>query len=206
MDDTDNMLNTYSDVQAHHILYRLEIEAGATDENTEEFNVTERGLDNDEIAELIAFRYDVACFSEDHENDVGSSGVFTLGAGYNLVQDEFLSYQPDILNLSNTEITTKDTDEQGQIFSSAVSIGRNTDDDASGSAAGATGQRDAGIVNYRDLFGSGPYLDSTDDLRIRIQGRSDPGVTAISTELRLSLYYLVGEVEGTRATFGPVTT
>lgn len=156
--------------------------------------VSERGIDNDELAELVYMRR------------IG--GVFLIGGQ---AGEEQVNAEAGLgLNLSGdsenpTQLATNATIfENGDVF-----LGESTDPGTLDTfmysavppqSVGTTMERE---VNFRETFGSGPYVDKTDDITIYTETESSAGADSDDFKLELvyQLYWNVEEMPEGRASF-----
>lgn len=214
--DSGMTADSYSDFEIQHIrddlAYLDSADAGPdtaiTDIQT--FSVTERGLDNDELAELAYLRADLAIYS----NSVGDQTTRNVFKGYadfgvNLSGDEFLNTDVNVDGLDADASGTddfnrlfRDTDEAGQFYSEELHCDIGHRDTGNSVSAGATIDRVQVVVPFREQFGSGPFLDATDDLTQRLRLDVDNAIDSARLTSRLALAYDVDVIEGGRAAFG----
>jgi len=183
---------SYTDYQVQHIKHATTATNAATEEDVRQFEITERGLDNDEIAELAAYRYQMTIELESGATDAATltgEGEF----GFNLSGDEFLLGGPGLI---------RDTDEVGQLEAVRDATGPSFADDSNGNGGAAPGKLyDSGLVPLMEVLGGGPVLDVNDDVTSRIEAATT-GVASVRVEARASLYWLVDTIEQARQQFG----
>lgn len=179
-----------------------------TDES--QFSVTERGLDNDELAELVYMRADIQLGLES-VGDQTTRNVFKAltDFGANLSGTEFQANNPSRENFDVDSSGTNDfsrffknTDEAGQFYSEALSVNIGHRDTGNSVAAGPAIDRVQVELDYRDVFGGGPFLDSTDDLTARVLMDVENAIDACELRQRIMLAWDVQTIEGGRASFG----
>lgn len=183
---------------------------GAAFSEEEQFEITERGLDPDELAELRAMRVQVAAIIDaDGPQDSTGTCSIDVGAGYNLSGDEFLNANPDITQIDSDDSgtddlvsATKDTDEVGQLYSTSFNAVIPYDDDANSNGAGPALPNETETMNYAAMFGSGPVVDAADDFTTRIRLGLTNAVQTVGVKTTYSLYYAVEAQEGGRTRFG----
>lgn len=212
----DMSATSYADHDVHHIAHKVQWSASADSgpsdflESIEQFEITERGLDPDELAELRAARVQVSTALETTTNQglPGNVEAF-VGAGYNLSGDEFVQKAKDETTVdadnSGTDdfiIATKDTDEVGQIYSSKVVGSAAFGDGSNGVGGGGNHISQAELLPMADLFGAGPFVDAADDFSSRIAIQVNDMLDSVSCNVVYSLYYDVSQTEGGRSRFG----
>lgn len=199
---------TYSDHEVQHIRHDLDIDetfSGSTETVTEEFNITERGLDNDELAELVHFTVRTGIIQGGQATDDPNPGFVRMesGAGFNLAGSEFLLDSPNSESITTglTEFT-RNTDEVGQVWSVQLSSTAPNFDSTNGAAASDEGNILQYSIDYRDKFGSGPFLDSTDDFNSKHVVTAENLDAAMRVISIYTLVYDVQELERGRSRFG----
>lgn len=208
---------TYSDHDVHHVLHELRYldtaDAGPTTftSDTQQFEITERGLDPDELAELRGIRVTASLrVQADGAQDSRGAVFCDIDAGFNLTGDEFLSVNPvadgidvDDSGTNDFQSFTKDTDEVGQLYSERLSAGIGFDDDANSNGGVGGGEPvTSELISYPGLTGTGPVVDSVDDFSSRIGMSVSNVITTLACDVRYSLYYAVEESESGRTRFG----
>jgi len=180
-------------------------------ESEEQFEVTARGLDPDELAELRAMRVGVSFDITANPTAQDEFGSFRaqVGSGFNLNGDEYLLATSDLEQVdvdgSGTNdfgVRTRDTDEVGQLFSGRFGGAYGFSDTTDGTGAGAALPSHQETIPVADLFGSGPYLDAADDFTSRIAMNVDNAVSDVACTVVYGLYYNVQQMEGGRTRFG----
>lgn len=209
---------SYADHDVHHVYHELQFLDTATSGPTtnqvseQQFEITERGLDPDELAELRAVVVDATLTSEGTviaQDEIGTVKA-TLGAGFNLSDDEFLADDFEIPErfdqnddgTNDFAVAVDDTDEVGQIFTGGLATGVSYSDttDGTGGSAGYPHLREK--ISFAGLTGTGPFVDAADDFNSYIRLSVNNAVVDFSAEVRYSLYYRVEEMEGGRTRFG----
>jgi len=207
---------SYADHDIHWISHEVDFlntsDVTATGEafaDEQQFDITERGLAPDEIAELRAMVVNVTgTFTADGPQDSINSLRVDVESGFNTTGDEFVTVDPaeETLDLSTADddvrIRTKDTDEVGQLFSSSFLLSTPYDDDSNGNGAGGTIPVYRDSISFTDLLGSGPIVDANDDFVSRIALDVQNTVTTQGCHVTYGLYYAVEEIEGGRTRFG----
>lgn len=211
--------DSYSDYDVHHIQHDLRwrpaADAGpsAQHDDDRQWEVTERGLEPDELAELAVLRVsaslgtDVDPIDQDEIGHV--SGVFQTG--FNLSGDEFLaapgSANTDGIDIDNSgtndfQARTRDTDEVGQLTHDRLDgyLGYSDTTDGTGGAGGFPSI--VYIMDFHELFGSGPVVDAADDFWTSVLLDVNNVVAGAVASFKVSAYYHVEETERGRSRFG----
>lgn len=189
----------------------------ATAEVFEQLNpVSERGIDSDQIAELVAmYRKATIRYGNSGGQSFGNSffGEASLGVNISGESEEFTSLSQNAPTAESQDITPGNEDANDFLFRVAninepgildgVSIG--------GSVAflgdngeGGGGQQDYSerYVNFRDEFGSGPYVDRTDDLTLFEELEVNGSTSQCELEVSYILYWNTETVPEARRNFG----
>lgn len=207
---------SYADHDVHHIRHsvqwRSDADSGPSDtiEDIQQFDITERGLDPDELAELRAMRVTLFTLTTTTVNQgLPGTVVARIGAGYNLTGDEFLLSEADSTRIDTDDsgtddfiVRTNDTDEVGQVYHATVQETVNFGDGTNGVGGAANDSMPSELLNMAELFGSGPFVDSADDFSSRIFLAVNDVLESVEIGISYSLYYDVNEVEGGRSRFG----
>lgn len=179
IDATDGV--QYADHERQVIAVNLTLGAGEeADTDTDLDPVGERGIDPDEIAELVSIR----------RTAVSDGGEFEFDLGLNLGFDEYPTQAASNLQSGN-QLEVIDGNPQGQELSNYSEIGALD----SGNHC-ADGQRDEHqfseyYENLPENYGSGPYVDATDNLSLHVEADNGTGSTR---DYRL-VYILTWNVE-----------
>lgn len=208
---------TYSDHDVHHVRHRVRLNGATGGDNLsqvsdQQFEITERGLDPDELAELKAMRVSVgvdigASEAQDSRGEVS----YAVEAGYNTQNGETIrtasaspagDFDPDGDGTDEISVFVSDTDEVGQIYTLADNANIGYDDDANGNGGGGANNVVTETLNMDELFGSGPFVDSADDFVSTIRIRPDNVIEQLEVDVVYSLYYNVSVTEGGRSRFG----
>jgi len=206
---------SYADHDVHHIRHRAKVIGTDADDadhtDVRNFEITQRGLAPDELAELKVFRVSVGLTfdAETAEDSVGGIDV-GLGAGFNLADGEFLQtadFTQELIDSAgdgtdDINIRYADTDEVGELWNYRTALSAPFDDDANGNGGGAYGVNLTETLHMDQLFGSGPYVDSADDFSSLIEVNENNNTASVGVEVAYSLYYDVMETEGGRTRFG----
>jgi len=185
--------------------------------------VSNRGLDSDELAELVAM-YRIHFVDVDgvvRENQTEAGQVDSESAiGINLSEDEFptqanannatsaerrlIENQNDIASLargSNYSEPGALDFTRGQITSGFYELVEGPDTSGPQGSAGSGGVTKERFVDLRTTFGSGPYVDRTDDISVfaELQATNITGEPTVETAY--ILYWNVEEMPEGRASF-----
>lgn len=207
---------SYADHDVHHIRHRaLNQPASGGDDYVvnavEEFEVTERGLDPDELAELRAMRVSVGAeVTAQEPQDSRGEFSFNIDAGFNIGVSDALNQQdtdstdfdPDGDGTSEARSDVAETDEVGQIYTLSDNYNVGFDDDANGNGGGGSNVPVVETIDFAGMFGEGLYVDSADDFASVIAVKADNVVELVAVNVTYSLYYNVQETEGGRSRFG----
>jgi hypothetical protein len=179
----------------------------------QQFEITQRGLDPDELAELRTLQVSigirgVTAVGGGNQNQSGEVRAI-VEPGFNLTDSEFLS-DPDNLSSDTIDsdssgtddyaVTFGDTDEVGQLGSWVCMAGIGFDDAGGGGPSTPGNVWDQ--VNMADLYGSGPFVDAADDFSSSIQLNVSNAVEQAECTVLYRLGYKVDEQEGGRTRFG----
>lgn len=207
---------TYADHDVQHIRHGVrwqsDADSGPSDGygNVKQFEITERGLEPDEIAELRAMRVTLSSAQLTTVNQ-GLPGTVQglVDAGYNLSGSEFLLGDSNTQNVDTDDsgttdfvVRSRDTDEVGQIYTNRITETLSFGSNSNSVGGGGQGSTVVETVNMADLFGSGPFVDSADDFVSRIFLDVNDSLETVEVAVTYSLYYNVMETEGGRSRFG----
>ncbi len=204
----------YADHDVQVLYFRAQNESGETgqvDEVLQYDPVSERGLDNDELAELVGFRRTLTIYVEDEIDGPQSQPgnvIGEFGFGINLTEQEFAEQGGQLApneDVDNGTVEQFNRSEPGVIDSLAPFVirpGLAPAADATVSAGGNS-QNLSRTFFFPERLGSGPYIDSTDDLTLHVEAQKDNIVDAaqISVEGSMVLYWNVEEMPEGRASF-----
>lgn len=209
---------TYADHDVHHIrhevLFRDTADSGPNDNYADEqqFEITARGIDPDELAELRTLTVRAALVVDDAPEVQDEIGGITadLGCGFNLSGTEFLnaggaslsSVDNDNSGTADYQIVTKDTDEVGQLWSATLSAYPGFSDTADGTGGAGSMPVVTQTLDLSGMFGTGPFVDSADDFTSRVALNLDNLITGVGVNVQYSLGYRVETMEGGRTRFG----
>lgn len=210
---------SFADHDIHHIRHDLRFlpsaDAGPNVVHTEDrdWEITERGLDPDELAELVGLRVsatigtDVDPISQDEIGHI--TGWFQTG--FNLSGDEFLvsqgtqateDFDVDGSGTADFRSFTRDTDEVGQLTADRLDgyLGYSDTTDGTGGAGGMPELNY--VLNFRQMFGMGPIVDAADDFSTMVGLDINNVVAGATAKMTVSAYYEVEEYEHGRSRFG----
>lgn len=211
----------YSDIEVQNFAVQWRYpanEAGSQIEGSKNFEPTEHGLDNNEVAELIGF--DRALFIQDVDNgnqteeasftveygmgaDIGSDGVFNSFLP-NLAGDG-TTFPADVDDPDNTtpqQNLIYEDDDPAQLDYTTMAINATFSSAAEGISGGGTTPFQRREVNYRDMYSHGPVFDRSDDISIGLELDADTsGSSGMNAGLYLQLRWMVYTVDGYRAEF-----
>lgn len=219
----------YSDYETQSISLRQEItsaDAGSSPSLSDDRivvtdPVSERGIDRDEIAELVGFRRYATAYSkgEEEANTTQAGLILAEGdLGINLNPEE-LPTQNTVGSESLDTVTGADTSQKGGILRGKIldapgvldsytlagtpSQGPNDNitDPAGGKGSGSFMNAERQIY-LRDWFGTGPFLDATDDVTIHTEIDPTNVNTNVVTEVQYQLYWHVTEMPEGRSSLG----
>lgn len=207
---------SYADHDVHHIRHQISSLASSGGDDVtqtveEEFEVTERGLDPDELAELRAMRVSIGTVAKAGQpQDSRGEFAFQVDAGFNIGESDALfssnttarDLDPDADGTDEVRSRVAETDEVGQVYTHANSVGIGFDDDANGNGAGGQGVTVTETVDLAGMFGTGPFVDSADDFVSVATLSPDNVIEFFGVEIAYSLYYNVETTEGGRSRFG----
>lgn len=184
----------YADHTIQGLNYRVQTKDGASVEaETEAEPVQENGIDNDELAELVAVRYNISL-----STDASGAGTNGLDGEYNLGINTF--GEREALSDSPTNNPLFVSDDNNVRLGTVEDPGILVSGQVSGVQENSVGNTVDGMVHFSEAFGSGPYVDKTDDLvfRAEVQGQ---GSTEAVIEQSYILYWNVTEMPEGRASF-----
>lgn len=208
---------TYADHDVHWIRHEASFLASADSgpltglNDVQQWEITERGLDPDELAELRALTVDVTLGTVGDPIDQDEIGEINLRAqaGFNLSLDEF------VLNNASTEgvdvdnsgtddfnVVTNDTDEVGQLFAANLHgyPGYSDTTDGTGGAGGMPSLHET--IHFPAMFGSGPVVDAVDDFSTHLRLDVNNMVAQVTAQATYQAVYAVEESESGRTRFG----
>lgn len=186
----------YADHEVQYIGTNVSTTDGTSvDEEVNIEPVSQRGIDSDELAELVAM-YRTASIQPASSAAAGENTEAETGLGLNL------SGASESPNDASSQATILDTNESG----ASLRVGEIDDpgvlDQVVAQVFGGTGATSTTerFVNFREVFGSGPFVDKTDDLTIYGELQPD-GTNQVKMETNYLLYWNVEEMPDGRASF-----
>lgn len=208
--------STYADYELQQIGY--ETSAIGSDENVRTFHshepVRDRGLENDEVAELVAGVFFAQCSLDDFESNAtqkpgSAEHKGTWGANLNFPETGAGDWVTEETNPTNGQniatvsggSTRFEQDEPGvfeNFLCTAISPHQDT---ANQQAGGGSAETVQWSMNYRNMFGRGPILDASDELTLGVAVvRNETSFTAEGT-FTARLVWDVSTVEDERKEF-----
>jgi len=208
----------FSEIEPQHIRHSVrfygDADAGPTVKEgfSRDFPITDRGLNPDEVAELVGMNVRALVFSQaDQPQDSLGSMTATLEAGFNLSGEEFLygnydeleQFDVDDSGTVDFENRSNSIDEQGLLWAQAMQFEKGYDDDSNGNGgAGGSGNHTEEWIPFRDRFGQGPIVDEIDDFSSKILLDLENMIATCEARATYSLYYNVMELEEARSRYG----
>lgn len=172
--------------------------------------VSDRGLDSDELAELVGWRRNITAkiVQEDEASQtfVGD-GQIEVGLGINLTEGEFAEQSGrnfgarEIQATADQTIVANNYSEPGVLDTHASSPTTGFISGTEGAGGSGTNVTDTESQFYPDYLGSGPYVDRTDDITLHLEAQSVSVVGRIILEAHYILYWNVEEMPEGRASF-----
>jgi len=216
----------YADHEVQLISARLlpsaDVSGGVFEPKLEFEPVSDRGLDSDELAELVGFKR-MAAVRHKNTNDENSDNNGDLGfevdLGINITESEALGTQtgdpgnPSVLTgneIETSEITGTFDDGDQVLFNNSSEPGQLDHIQIYGSpglasstlgAANGFAQTKERTMFYPDKLGSGPYVDRTDDIVMLPEIEFDGYDGNPDCEITYILYWNVEEMPEGRASF-----
>lgn len=175
--------------------------------------VSDRGLDSDELAELVGMKRVASVYiqAEDAQSqtELGRT-TMEVGLGINLSENEFAEQSaagaggqkdPDYDGVGLVAVNNyAEPGVLDSITPTSISAGAepSTADTITAGSAGQTLERE---TYFADALGSGPFVDRTDDLVIHIENEKENLTAAAIVEVAYILYWRVHEMPEGRASF-----
>jgi len=180
--------------------------------------LSNRGLDSDELAELVYMRRHSAAYidkvTEENQTSPGelycehSLGINLSGPeippnanANNPTSEQRTTVEGSPSNVTPTNVRGANYSEPGVIDFGTVIATSGYDEAAGGAGAGASAMAKTRELNFRQAFGSGPYVDRTDDITVFAEMNSEQNVADVSLEMTYALYWNVEEMPEGRASF-----
>lgn len=214
---SDDRPNSYSDLDVQTIVHEVTrlsdtggggsaLDVNSDPEALQEFEPLDNRLDNDEVAELVAFHRSVSAHM--HETGGPTTNVPELWANYamgvNLSGQETHTVDNRDRDISSGDfnIRARSEDNPGLFDMFQVSGKAFFKDDATGVGGGA-GQGDLErTMSFKDLYG-GPWVDAADDLSLCIN-MATSGDNSFTVDVRYTLYWNVVRIDNVRPHLGRI--
>jgi len=212
-----NRSMTYADHDVHWVRHALNFDDGADSgpdtvtNDIRRFEITSRGLDPDELAELRLLTIDASLKAGGTPIDQDEIGSVTaaIDYGYNLDGTEFLSATPNTEGIDVDDSGTddyiaqfRDTDEVGQLGAHTLSMYPGYSDTTDGTGGSGSCPHFRFSFPLAAHLGTGPVVDSVDDFCSRIRLVINNMVADAAVDVKYGLYYAVEESESGRTRFG----
>jgi len=206
----------YADYEVQVIHGRINTDGvgpdGSVDEVIEYEPVSDRGIDSDELAELVAMYRDVTLVINDEDNNdqnqIGQA-LMEFGLGINLSESEFAEQSGP--QHGATEV---DTTSDGSVFQNNYSEpgvldhvnevsqrAAHENSTSQNKSIGGNGLRFERFMNFSDNFHTGPFVDRTDDITAHFEVGHDNLVSRAAAYFSVVLYWNVEEMPEGRASF-----
>lgn len=215
----ESQTEEYADYHVQNIGFKLVMtgdESADYIHNTEA--VSDRGIDSDELAELVAMyrSVNVKVFAEQEGGQAEPGSIRAEGAmGINLGPDELPTRtSAGGEDVTNDPATVPINDQTGgKLFLTnyeepgVLDVHRTTSKLGFEGAGGGGGGNVPGLserfINFRDNFGTGPFLDRTDDLSLQLEITEKNAAPEVDMEVEVSyfLYWDIHEQPEGRASF-----
>lgn len=181
--------------------------------------VSNRGIDSDELAELVFMRRHAMLYIDAAANQSQVGELFAEHSfGINLGSTELppnannnnSTAAPRNVNEDNTNIDSSTAQSRGANYSEPGILDFGSLACMAGYENAATGGAGGGAtnamaknteINFSENFGSGPYIDRTDDLTVFAELNAENLVSDVSLETTYVLYWSVEEMPEGRASF-----
>lgn len=173
--------------------------------------VSDRGLDSDELAELVAFYRTVTIQLQNEQSTTQTQigqGQLEYGLGINLSESEFAEQSGEAhggQRLDDVDgVLVKNNYAEPGVLDSINDLEANsgaapaTDSTIS---VGPNGGEFTRFMNFPRNFGSGPYVDRTDDLTMHIEAANKNFNGDVQVFVSVILYWDVKEMPEGRASF-----
>lgn len=163
------------------------------------------GLDNNEVAELVNLKVLATVEIEDEtdDQDVATTGSLkgAIGANLPLNAQAFTEGGVDITgdsfdldNVGSSDVDGSSKVDDRLFDEYQVSFGQPFDDEANGLGGGGSHENYLYSINYRNMTGRGPVLDSTDDITIIQDINVSDSILLTSGETRVHMTWDIAEV------------
>lgn len=212
--DCDDEADSYADLRVQQVAIKTTIQSGQADASPSVIYdipiLRDAGLQNDELAELVALERDIVCgFRSNSQNETAPPAVEVEGGlGVNMSEPEEFTTEgnaPVTTTVDGTNVvkilgSTENAAELDIYHQNASPF--YDDDTTAGGGAGFFAGSPYRKINYRDEFGQGPILDANDELNAKQEVDTHTVDNAFRTLSSYTLYWDVREVEGARQPFG----
>lgn len=219
---------SYADHDVHWIRHQLrwsqQGDAGPMEyyNDVDQFEVTARGLDPDELAELRGVKVLATAFENPEPGSAQDEPGGVIGyidAGFNLSGGEVLrplieeagferpdgtltEIDSDNSGTDDFERIVRETDEVGQIVAETAVMQMAHREAADGVGGGGVGTVVSSYYDLAGQFGTGPIVDAADDWSSSISAEVRNVVGNAALEVVYGLYYNVEKSESGRTRFG----
>lgn len=221
--ETDDGPTDYSSWEYQHVEFAHEesADSGGSARSTFDIGVEplqeQGGLDQNEVAELIAIRVETDVQTDDHETlSVTEEGVIeyrgVLGANLDSPSDLISSPPNAIDRKSIDQALSTDDGADGQVrtfghdksevfyhFARAVNVPFSSDAGGVGGSGGFNHNTET--VNFRELLGRGPVLDASDNVSVVSRLILNNSLADAEAKLRVTMYWDVATVDDAGAKF-----
>jgi hypothetical protein len=217
--------SSYSDLDTQLTHAAVQITAGGDNNQKAEkafsydLVTDENNLENDEIAELVATRFQVVLqdrsFGANFGDDVADNPGFVVtdyGFGINVDLDDLSNKSgieqvpvddPDVAE-SVARGFKNNKSEPGLLYD-ARQLVNGTFGNATDGLGGPSGAMviDRGFYHWEDMFGRGPFADANDEFNQVMEIKRSNFSADVKIEWSVQNYWNVSTVEGARPTFAP---
>jgi len=177
------------------------------------------GLDNNEVAELVALEVQAVMEHEDGAADqnVATSTEFRGNVGINLPESEgaFVDPNSDRTAVGTGSIVRVDDIEEGSVTLKGVTdtddrrlqhfkvVGGPPFDDETNGVGGNNFSTDFyALKNYRQLTGRGPILDSNDEVSIALNVAMEDAILGVNGSVKVHCIWDIAETDDAGRAFG----
>lgn len=201
--DDDGQAIQYADFEFQHIRVQSVSPSGdATGDSASDrsYDILGGDLQHDEVAMLANVRAVLATEITSSPADDSQDEAGTFGGKAELG-----------VNIDGTERATSDQrdpnygDEDNPGIISVMQTGSSSTpfvDTSAGAGGGGGAPHDRHEIDFLDWYGSGPYLDKSDNLTIRVEVSNQNTVAEVTSQAYYTLGFYVLEVDDIRPTFG----
>ena len=196
MGDSGDVEYADHEVQALNFQVSTDGTVAAFEQQFETSPVSERGIDSDELAELVAMYRYVSLQTQGPQDQTSQdtlSGEVNLGINTTGEEEALtdLGANATIEEVEQNGATARlgGLDDPGVLDGASIN----------GFVATHVGQSER-FLDFQDTFGSGPYVDKTDDLVVQGEIATD-GTDRVKIEVVYLLYWSVEQMPEGRASF-----